>query len=249
MRAKNPSFSLSSCLCVLALAGVYFLIPNEANASFGEVFDNIVIMVTGNLGKGLATLAVITIGLMAMFAKIEWKNAILVGIGISIVFGAASIYKQFEFSALGPCPTIQCEFGTQKAGRCNVCKPLTCADDKHVASGSSCVCKNDVESSSCGQDGHGGSTGQTWNANSCACECPSGKVFDQTLNACREDCGANNSTWDANANACVCNSMTECSNGSFDNNTCECICNPNAREECLNNGGRFFEDTYCRCNY
>jgi type IV secretory pathway VirB2 component (pilin) len=48
-------------------------------------------VIYGNLGRGLAVLAVIIIGVGACLGKVSWGLALTIGIGISIVFGAPGI--------------------------------------------------------------------------------------------------------------------------------------------------------------
>jgi type IV secretory pathway VirB2 component (pilin) len=45
----------------------------------------------GNLGRGLATLAVITLGVGALLGKVSWGMAVTVGIGIAVMFNAEAI--------------------------------------------------------------------------------------------------------------------------------------------------------------
>lgn len=46
---------------------------------------------TGNTGRGLATIAITIIGIGALLGKVSWGMAMIVGIGVAIVFGAAGI--------------------------------------------------------------------------------------------------------------------------------------------------------------
>lgn len=65
-----------------------------AGAQFGNLgtlVTNIQTFLTGAFGRSIATIAVIVMGMMAMFGKLQWEHAIKVIIGIAIVFGAASI--------------------------------------------------------------------------------------------------------------------------------------------------------------
>lgn len=51
---------------------------------------------TGNTGKGLATIAITVIGIGALLGKVSWGMAIIVGIGVDIVFGAAGIVDAMD---------------------------------------------------------------------------------------------------------------------------------------------------------
>ena len=57
----------------------------------GEILCNIVGWFTGPVGQGLATLAVIVIGVGALMGKVSWGMAIIVAVGIAAVFGAPTI--------------------------------------------------------------------------------------------------------------------------------------------------------------
>jgi type IV secretory pathway VirB2 component (pilin) len=57
----------------------------------GEVLCTVVDFMYGNLGRGLATLAVITLGVGALLGKTSWGMAITVGIGIAVIFNAEAI--------------------------------------------------------------------------------------------------------------------------------------------------------------
>jgi type IV secretion system protein VirB2 len=57
----------------------------------GVVYCTVLFWFTGNLGKGLATVAITIVGLGALLGKVSWGFAIQVGIGVAVLFGAASI--------------------------------------------------------------------------------------------------------------------------------------------------------------
>jgi len=65
----------------------------SATTSLETAATNILTALTGTLGKTLATLAVIALGFMAMFGKLAWDTAIKVIVGITLVFGAATVIK------------------------------------------------------------------------------------------------------------------------------------------------------------
>jgi type IV secretion system protein VirB2 len=57
----------------------------------GNVLCTVVRWFTGNTGKGLATIAITIIGIGALLGKVSWGMAMIVGIGVAIVFGAAQL--------------------------------------------------------------------------------------------------------------------------------------------------------------
>lgn len=79
-------------LALAAGVGALALMPSIAmaapwDAAIGAVAGTL----QGTLGKGIAIVAVIALGLMAMAGKLEWMTAIKVVIGIVIMFSASQI--------------------------------------------------------------------------------------------------------------------------------------------------------------
>lgn len=74
--------------CSLAMAGC----PSAGNNTpMGQVLCTVVNFMYGNLGRGLATLAVITLGVGALLGKVSWGMAVTVGVGIAVMFNAEKI--------------------------------------------------------------------------------------------------------------------------------------------------------------
>jgi len=76
---------------VLMTAYVYACPELGEETPMGNVLCAVVDFMYGNLGRGLATLAVITIGIGALLGKVSWGMAITVGIGIAVIFNAETI--------------------------------------------------------------------------------------------------------------------------------------------------------------
>lgn len=94
-KTKNLSLTWQMCLMVMLSAAVVML-PDLAfagpnNTPMGNVLCTVLGWFTGNTGKGLATIAVTVIGVGALLGKVSWGMAMIVGIGVAIVFGAAGI--------------------------------------------------------------------------------------------------------------------------------------------------------------
>ncbi len=81
--------------CLLVMLTVFVaMVPDMAAATdtpMGNVLCTVKGWFTGNTGKGLATIAITVIGIGALLGKVSWGMAIIVGIGVAIVFGAAGI--------------------------------------------------------------------------------------------------------------------------------------------------------------
>jgi type IV secretory pathway VirB2 component (pilin) len=77
------------------------------NTPMGAVVCMIVSFVYGNMGRGLAVLAICIVGVGAMLGKVSWGLAILVGVGIGILFGsmalASWIYSGGTTASLNMC--------------------------------------------------------------------------------------------------------------------------------------------------
>jgi len=87
---------------VLVAAGVSLIViePSIVAAADGggvtagslqTMVTNILTALTGTFGKGIATIAIMVMGIMAMFGKLAWDVAIKVIVGIAVTFGAATI--------------------------------------------------------------------------------------------------------------------------------------------------------------
>jgi type IV secretory pathway VirB2 component (pilin) len=92
---KDLSMAWNISLMVM-LSAVMVMMPDFAFAvqndtPMGNVLCTVVGWFTGNTGKGLATIAITVIGIGALLGKVSWGMAMIVGIGVAIVFGAAGI--------------------------------------------------------------------------------------------------------------------------------------------------------------
>lgn len=79
---------------VAAMMACAVMIADPALAAGGgvqAVLDNIIAMLTGGIGKSIATLAVMAIGAAWMFGQMELRTAGACIIGIGIFFGAATL--------------------------------------------------------------------------------------------------------------------------------------------------------------
>ena len=90
----------------LALFAVYavMLLPTAALAqsapgALEDVLCDVVSWFTGRVGAGIATLAIIVIGIGALMGKVSWGMAIIVGLGVGVIFGAPTIVSALSSSA------------------------------------------------------------------------------------------------------------------------------------------------------
>jgi type IV secretion system protein VirB2 len=87
-------------VAALVLGFSMVLSPMQANAAadFGGVggkLCEVVRAITGNVGRAIATIAVVFLGIGAFFGKVTWGLAVAVSIGIFAIFGAANIVGRF----------------------------------------------------------------------------------------------------------------------------------------------------------
>ena len=95
------------CL-VFMLAVVILAMPDPVLAqaggdTIGQVLCNVVDWFTGKVGQGIATLAIIVVGVGALMGKISWGMAIIVGIGVAVIFGSTAIVDELGADGTG-CP-------------------------------------------------------------------------------------------------------------------------------------------------
>lgn len=86
-------------ICMLfMLTAVIFMVPDLAlaNEQIGTLLCNVVNFFTGRIGKAIATLAIIVVGVGALMGKVSWGMAIIVGLGVAVIFGAASIVNEIS---------------------------------------------------------------------------------------------------------------------------------------------------------
>jgi type IV secretory pathway VirB2 component (pilin) len=81
---------------LFAITAGTMMIPMEAlagaTANAVEIaLCNVVSYMTSTTGKAIATLAIIIVGLGALMGKVSWGMALIVALGVALVFGAATI--------------------------------------------------------------------------------------------------------------------------------------------------------------
>jgi len=95
MKAATAELSMSwQAFAVLSLSLVIITLPDFAFATNDDIsltICNAAAMFTGNAGRGLATIGISILGVGALLGKVSWGLAMIVGIGIAILFGAENI--------------------------------------------------------------------------------------------------------------------------------------------------------------
>lgn len=85
----KDSGALLTIAVVLSVALVEPAMAQTANIE--GVLQNIVNMLTGNVARLLATLAVIIVGIAWMFGYLDLRKAAYVVLGVAITFGASEV--------------------------------------------------------------------------------------------------------------------------------------------------------------
>ncbi|ACP22479.1 VirB2 type IV secretion protein (plasmid) [Sinorhizobium fredii NGR234] len=93
MSSVTTARSIASVALAAAIVSVAMVQPAFAQATGGieSVLQNIVDMLTGNVAKLLATIAVIIVGIAWMFGYLDLRKTAYVVLGIGIIFGASEI--------------------------------------------------------------------------------------------------------------------------------------------------------------
>lgn len=104
---KDKAAMWQLCLAFVIGAGALVLpdLAYAVNTPIGNIFCTISGWATGNTGKGLATIAITVIGIGALLGKVSWGMAIIVALGIALVFGAAAIVNAIYSGAPSGCLT------------------------------------------------------------------------------------------------------------------------------------------------
>lgn len=62
--------------------------------TIGNLLCGVANWFTGTVGQGIATLAIIIVGIGALMGKVSWGMAIIVGLGVAVIFGAPTIVSE-----------------------------------------------------------------------------------------------------------------------------------------------------------
>lgn len=98
------AFCIVSCLCIFA--NNFALADAADGGAIGSVLCNIVAAINGTVGKGIATIGIVALGVGLFAGKLNWPLAIATAIGIGLIFGAAQMVDFISPSDTGEmaCP-------------------------------------------------------------------------------------------------------------------------------------------------
>lgn len=90
---SDLSKKISYSFCLFALLVTIF--PEfafaDAPSGISKVLCNVVNQLQGGIGKAIATIGIIVLGIGLFMGKLSWPLAVATAIGIGMIFGAASI--------------------------------------------------------------------------------------------------------------------------------------------------------------
>ena len=101
---RDRVWTMVTCFCAVYAV---MLMPEMAMAgitgggTIGNLLCNVADWFTGPVGQGIATLAIIVAGLGALMGKVSWGMAIIVGIGVAVIFGAPTIVSELGAGGSG----------------------------------------------------------------------------------------------------------------------------------------------------
>ena len=75
-----------------------------SKTAINDVICRAIKEMTGTLGKSVATIVIISVGIMFFFGKITWGLFILVIVGMGITFGAQQVVDLLSGSSGSICP-------------------------------------------------------------------------------------------------------------------------------------------------
>jgi len=107
MNLSMNADKLKSLAWCMMLAYTMFLVPSDALAqvgggdTIGDLLCSVADWFVGPVGQGIATLAIIVIGVGALMGKVSWGMAIIVGIGVAVIFGAPAIVDELAGAGSG----------------------------------------------------------------------------------------------------------------------------------------------------
>ncbi len=97
-----------TCCSILLATFIELILSQEALASehdiIGKTLCNLVDVISGQIARGIATLAIFAVGVGLFMGKVSWGLAATTAGGVAVVFGASSLVDFFAVDDAGTCP-------------------------------------------------------------------------------------------------------------------------------------------------
>jgi type IV secretory pathway VirB2 component (pilin) len=106
----TKTISMTRWAFVFALLALVAITPDMASALAGleNGICTVVSALTGKIGRAIATVAIVFLGIGAFFGKVNWGLALVVSVGIVGIFGATFIAKQLADVSGGGATATAC---------------------------------------------------------------------------------------------------------------------------------------------
>ncbi len=95
---------LAATAAILSASESAFATTNPTD-TLGESLCRIALSLSGNIARGIATVAIFTIGVSLFMGKMNWGMALAIAAGIAIVFGAPKIVAWLSGNTNNECIT------------------------------------------------------------------------------------------------------------------------------------------------
>ncbi len=92
----STRFSFAFLLSALVLVLPELAMATTLDSTIGGALCDIVALATGNAGKAIATAAIVFLGIGAFFGKVNWGLAMMISLGVILIFGAAIIAASLQ---------------------------------------------------------------------------------------------------------------------------------------------------------
>lgn len=102
MTAKVLTSRWIPCALLAGMFGLVLVEPafaQTAGSNAETLLQNVVTLLTGNIARLLAIIAVVVVGVLWMFGLFDLRRAALVVLGIIVVFGAAQLVSTLTGSS------------------------------------------------------------------------------------------------------------------------------------------------------
>jgi len=99
------AYELWQCSLLALLCTALVLLPDMAFATASNIAGNAICDIsdsfTGEVATGIGTIAICTVGCMACLGRVQWTTAVVVAVGVSLMFGASTLLSTIAVSAGG----------------------------------------------------------------------------------------------------------------------------------------------------
>jgi type IV secretion system protein VirB2 len=93
MKLNFKTIDIAIIFCLMAT--VFYMLPafaaDEKDNAISQVLCKVVDLLTGTVGKAIATIAIVVIGISLFMGKISWPVAAATAVGIGLIFGASEL--------------------------------------------------------------------------------------------------------------------------------------------------------------